>query len=106
MAAFAGQAPALGVARLTVDGESITMSGAPEVNISGTSVKIPPGAFLQASREAEATLIDLVRGGVGDAKRVGPLRWPRQRELARSTLSKPMKPHLPLSAKPRAVRQS
>jgi 23S rRNA (uracil1939-C5)-methyltransferase len=46
MAAFARRAPALGVARLTVDGESITTSGLPEVDLSGVKVKLPPGAFL------------------------------------------------------------
>ncbi len=71
--ALASQASALGVARLTVDGEGITASTVPEVDISGAKVRIPPGAFLQASREAEAALIDLVRTGVGSAKRVADL---------------------------------
>jgi 23S rRNA (uracil1939-C5)-methyltransferase len=73
MAAFARQAAALGVARLTVDGESITTSGLPEVDLSGVKVKLPPGAFLQASREAETAMVDLVRDGVGPAKRVADL---------------------------------
>jgi 23S rRNA (uracil1939-C5)-methyltransferase len=36
-------------------------------------VKLPPGAFLQASREAETAMVDLVRDGVGPAKRVADL---------------------------------
>jgi 23S rRNA (uracil1939-C5)-methyltransferase len=36
-------------------------------------VKLPPGAFLQASRDAEAVLIGLVREGVGGAKRIADL---------------------------------
>jgi 23S rRNA (uracil1939-C5)-methyltransferase len=73
MAAFAGQARALGVARLTVDGESIAMGGAPEVDLSGTKIRVPAAAFLQASREAESALVELVRDGVGAAKRVADL---------------------------------
>lgn len=73
MAAFAGQAAALGVARLTADGESIALGAAPEIDLSGAKVKLPPGAFLQASRDAEAVLVDLVREGAADAKRVADL---------------------------------
>lgn len=36
-------------------------------------MKLPPGAFLQASRDAEAVLIGLVREGVGGAKRIADL---------------------------------
>ena len=36
-------------------------------------VKLPPGPFLQASREAETVMVDLVRDGVGAAKRVADL---------------------------------
>jgi 23S rRNA (uracil1939-C5)-methyltransferase len=61
LAAFARQAPALGVARLTVGGESITTRAAPEVDLSDVKVKLPPGTFLQASREAETVMTGLVR---------------------------------------------
>jgi 23S rRNA (uracil1939-C5)-methyltransferase len=67
---FAGQAGALGVARLTADGESIALGGPPEVDLSGAKVKLRPGAFLQASREAEGEMVALVREGVGGAKRI------------------------------------
>jgi 23S rRNA (uracil1939-C5)-methyltransferase len=73
LGAFAGQAGALGVARLTVDGESIAFGAAPTITLGNAAVKLPPGAFLQASREAEAVLVALVREGVGDAKRVADL---------------------------------
>jgi 23S rRNA (uracil1939-C5)-methyltransferase len=73
LGAFAGKAAALGVARLTVDGESIGPVAAPEIELSGVRVKLPPGAFLQASGEAEATLAELVKDGVGGAKRVADL---------------------------------
>jgi len=71
--AFAGKAVALGVARVTADGESIAMGAAPTVTLGEMEVKLPPGAFLQASRDAEAVLIGLVREGVGGAKRIADL---------------------------------
>jgi 23S rRNA (uracil1939-C5)-methyltransferase len=73
LAAFAGQAQALGVARLTVDSESLAMGGAPEVDLSGARMRLPPGAFLQASREAESALVELVSEGIGAVKRVADL---------------------------------
>ena len=41
--------------------------------LSGVEVSLPPGAFLQASRESEAVLVGLVKEGVGRAKRVADL---------------------------------
>jgi 23S rRNA (uracil1939-C5)-methyltransferase len=70
---FAAQAGALGVARLTAGGESIALGGTPEVDLSGVQVKLPPGAFLQASRQAEAELVKLMLQGAGGAKRVADL---------------------------------
>ncbi|MGZ8400514.1 MAG: class I SAM-dependent RNA methyltransferase [Methyloceanibacter sp.] len=68
-----GKAASLGVARLTVDGESIGPVAAPQIDLAGVKVRLPAGAFLQASREAEATLVELVRAGVSGAKRVADL---------------------------------
>ena len=68
LAAFVRQ-----VARLTVGGKSITTRAALEVDLSGVKVKLPPGTFLQASREAETVMTGLVREGVGVAKRVADL---------------------------------
>jgi 23S rRNA (uracil1939-C5)-methyltransferase len=73
LAAFAGEAAALGVARLTCGGESIGPVAAPEVELSGVKVKLPPGAFLQAAGEAETVMTELVRQGVGDARRIADL---------------------------------
>jgi 23S rRNA (uracil1939-C5)-methyltransferase len=73
LGAFAGKAALLGVARLTVDGESIGSLAAPGVDLSGAEVRLPPGAFLQASREAEATLAELVRDGAQGAKHLADL---------------------------------
>lgn len=62
----------LGDARISVDGESVILAE-PTVSLPGAQVRLPPGAFLQASREAEAVLVWLVKEGVGRAKRVADL---------------------------------
>lgn len=43
------------------------------VTFGGVPVEIPPGAFLQATREGEAALTEVVLAGVGGAKRVADL---------------------------------
>ena len=63
----------LGAARITVDDESVILTGEPSVTLSGAQVRLPAGAFLQASRESETVLVGLVREGVGRAKRVADL---------------------------------
>jgi 23S rRNA (uracil1939-C5)-methyltransferase len=73
LAAFAGEAASLGVTRLTCDGDSIGPVATPEIELSGVAVKLPPGAFLQASGEAETVMAGLVREGVGDARRIADL---------------------------------
>jgi 23S rRNA (uracil1939-C5)-methyltransferase len=70
---IAGDAASLGLARLTVGGETAALFAEPTVRLSGATVKLPPGAFLQASREAEAMLVEAVGERVGDAKRVADL---------------------------------
>jgi len=73
LGAFAGKAASLGVVRLTADGESIAPEGPPEIDLSGARVRLPAGAFLQASGAAEAVLVELVRQGVSGAKRLADL---------------------------------
>jgi 23S rRNA (uracil1939-C5)-methyltransferase len=51
----------------------VILAGEPTVTLSGAKVRLPPGAFLQASREAEAALAGLVRQGVGRSKRIADL---------------------------------
>jgi 23S rRNA (uracil1939-C5)-methyltransferase len=70
---LASEAESLGMARLTLDGETAALLAEPTVTLSGVKVKLPPGAFLQASNEAEAVLAALVVEGVGRAKRVADL---------------------------------
>jgi 23S rRNA (uracil1939-C5)-methyltransferase len=68
-----GDGEVLGLARLTVDGETTALLAEPTVNLSGAEVRLPPGPFLQASREAESVLVALVKEGVGRTKRVADL---------------------------------
>jgi 23S rRNA (uracil1939-C5)-methyltransferase len=63
----------LGVSRVTIDGESLIPGASPIVRFGPAEVGLPPGAFLQASPEAEAVLTDLVTEGVGRAKRIADL---------------------------------
>lgn len=63
----------LGVARLSIGGETAALLAEPMVDLSGARVRLPAGAFLQASKEAEAVMADLVRQGIGKAKRVADL---------------------------------
>jgi len=57
LGAFAGKAASLGVARLTADGESMAPGGPPEVDLSGARVRLPPGAFLLYTLDADALRI-------------------------------------------------
>jgi 23S rRNA (uracil1939-C5)-methyltransferase len=53
--------------------EPIAQLRAPQVSFGGVAVDPPPGAFLQASAEAEQAMTDLVVGAVDGAKRVADL---------------------------------
>jgi 23S rRNA (uracil1939-C5)-methyltransferase len=72
-AKLAAAGASLGAARITIDGESVILADEPSVTLSSAKVRLPPGAFLQASRESETVLVGLVREGVGRAKRVADL---------------------------------
>jgi len=73
LAKLASEAARLGVARLTVDGESLMPGTPPTIRFGPAQVKLPPGAFLQASPDAEAVMTELVRDGIGHAKRIADL---------------------------------
>ncbi|HVR66411.1 MAG TPA: class I SAM-dependent RNA methyltransferase [Verrucomicrobiae bacterium] len=53
--------------------EPIALLRTPQVLFGGVAVDPPPGAFLQASAEAEQAMIDLVAAAAGGAKRVADL---------------------------------
>lgn len=72
LAKLAAGAAACGVARITVGDESL-MLAPPTLRFGRAEVRLPPGAFLQASPVAETEMVGLVRAGVGKAKHVADL---------------------------------
>lgn len=69
-AAFAMSA---GLARLALDGEILVEPRKPRVSFGDVPVEPPPGAFLQATADAEAAMASLVLGHLGKARRVADL---------------------------------
>lgn len=61
------------LARITRHGELVLQSEQPMLKVGRALVPLPPGAFLQATAEGEATLARLVSEHVGSAKRVADL---------------------------------
>ncbi|MEJ2624987.1 MAG: methyltransferase [Pseudolabrys sp.] len=73
MAALARLAQTHKLARLTRHGELGVQNAPPVITVGRTKVPLPPGAFLQATTQGEATLARLVNEYVGKAKRVADL---------------------------------
>ncbi|HCQ64179.1 MAG TPA: class I SAM-dependent RNA methyltransferase [Rhodobacteraceae bacterium] len=67
LATLAGQH---GLARLSWEGETIALVEPPAQIFGRARVTPPPGAFLQATKEGEAALLDGVRASVAGAKKV------------------------------------
>lgn len=67
------EAQKLGVARLTWDGEVLATRIPPWQPFGAAKVTPPPGAFLQATREGEDSLLWAVQEIVGDASKVADL---------------------------------
>jgi 23S rRNA (uracil1939-C5)-methyltransferase len=63
----------VGVARLTVGGETVLTLAEPVIDVSGVPLVPPPGAFVQASAAAEAAMVGLVVDHLGHAKRIADL---------------------------------
>lgn len=64
---LSGGATDADLARLSWDGEIISERRVPMLDLSGISVALPAGAFLQATRQGEAQLVALVTEAVGAA---------------------------------------
>ena len=62
-----------GFARLTIDGEIVVEPRKPSIVFGDASVLIPPGAFLQATANAERSMADLVCQHLGRARKVADL---------------------------------
>jgi 23S rRNA (uracil1939-C5)-methyltransferase len=73
MAALARVAATHRLARLTRHGELVAKNAQPMLKIGRANVPLPPGAFLQATSEGEATLARLVLEHTAKAKRVADL---------------------------------
>jgi 23S rRNA (uracil1939-C5)-methyltransferase len=72
-AALARVGAAHRLARVTRHGELVIQRAPPTIDIGRARLTLPPGAFLQATEQGEATLAQLVGQHVGKAKRVADL---------------------------------
>jgi len=70
---LAGLAEKFKLARITRHGELVAQRSQPTLQVGRAHVPLPPGAFLQATAEGEATLARLVLAFVGAPKRVADL---------------------------------
>jgi len=61
------------LARVTMDGEVAYQARAPEVRLGPAIVRLPPGAFLQATARAETAMADFVAGEAEGAARIADL---------------------------------
>jgi 23S rRNA (uracil1939-C5)-methyltransferase len=62
-----------GIVRLTINAALVLQAAAPVISVAGVGVVPPPGAFLQATAEAEAILTGLVVEACSKARRVADL---------------------------------
>lgn len=62
-----------GIARVSANGEIVVEPHKPQLDFDGARVIIPPGAFTQATREAEEAMAKLAIEHIGKAKRVADL---------------------------------
>jgi 23S rRNA (uracil1939-C5)-methyltransferase len=58
------------LARLVWNGDVVAERRPPVIRVGSATVPIPPGAFLQATREGEAALLAAVTEALGDARRI------------------------------------
>lgn len=59
-----------GFARLTWNGDAVALRAAPMQRFGRAIVSLPPGAFLQATAEGEAALLQAIVQAVGPAKKI------------------------------------
>lgn len=70
---LAREAEALGALRLTAEAEPLLTLGKPQIRFSGVAANLPPGAFLQASAEAEEAMGAIALEAAGKARKVADL---------------------------------
>ena len=66
-------AEAAGIIRLTAGGDPLFSIAPPRITLAGVAVELPPGAFLQASSEAEAAMTAIAMEALGKARKVADL---------------------------------
>ena len=62
-----------GVGRVSLNGEVLVETKKPVVDFSGVQVSPPPGAFTQATKQAEDAMTELVAAHIGKTKRIADL---------------------------------
>jgi 23S rRNA (uracil1939-C5)-methyltransferase len=62
-----------GLARLTLNGETVLQSQVPVIRMGKAALELPPGSFLQATEAAETALAELVLAGLKGCKSVADL---------------------------------
>ncbi len=62
-----------GIIRLTTVGDPLFSIAVPRVGLAGVAVELPPGAFLQASSEAETAMANIAMEALGKARKVADL---------------------------------
>ena len=62
-----------GIIRLTSVGDPLFSIAVPRVGLAGVTVELPPGAFLQASSEAETAMANIAMEALGKARKVADL---------------------------------
>lgn len=71
--ALAGLVDALGIIRIAHGGDLVFSAAQPKITLAGVPVDLPPGAFLQASAEAENAIATLAVTAIGKARSVADL---------------------------------
>jgi len=67
---LSGIAERADLARLVWNGELLLQRRPPELRFGSAVVRPPPGAFLQAARETETVILDILRTVIGEAKNI------------------------------------
>ena len=70
---LSAMASALGLARLTWNGEDVAIAEAPTLRVGRFTVMLPPGAFLQPTKEGERALQQLVVAASAGGRQVADL---------------------------------
>jgi 23S rRNA (uracil1939-C5)-methyltransferase len=73
LTALSGIASALGLARLSWNGEDVAIAETPSLRVGRFTVALPPGAFLQPTKEGERMLQQLVLNAAAHARNAADL---------------------------------